>query len=294
MPVEEIVNRILSRRKDLTRSTVLQMIQDRIEKTRGFLTPESAARAVAAELGLEVAEVSLARDVPIRNLISGLSNATVVGRVLHVNPPRFFIRPNGEEGKMRSLYIADETGILRVVVWGEKADVFASSGVIGGIVRLSHGYVRKGYNGKLELNIGSRGEIELNPPEISEEDFPPISLFFKMINHIGKPEGRVNTLGIITSISSVTEFTREDESAGKMRRLQIRDRSGSINVVLWNNKVDELAQVEIGECLGLFGAKVREDLNGRLELHVDGSVDSAILSPLPEDFKERLGVSPGG
>jgi replication factor A1 len=292
MPVEEIVDRILSRRKDLTRSRVLQMIQDRIEKTRGFLTLESAARAVAAELGLEVAEVSLARGVPIRNLISGLSNATVVGRILHVNPPKFFVRPNGEEGKMRSLYIADETGVLRVVVWGEKADVFASSGIIGRIIRLSHGYVRKGYDGSLELNIGFRGEIDLSPSGISEKDFPPLDFFFRMIREIGKPGGRVNTLGIIRGISSVTEFTREDESTGKMRRLQIRDRSGGINVVLWNNKVDDLAQVEIGDCLGLFGAKVREDLNGLLELHVDGSVDSAIISPLPESLRGRLGLSP--
>ncbi|KYH42415.1 MAG: single-stranded DNA-binding protein [Candidatus Bathyarchaeota archaeon B63] len=293
MPVEEIIDRILTQRRDLTRESVLQMIRERVEKAGGLLKVESAARAVAAELGLEVAGVPLARGVPIRELISGLNNTTVVGRILHVNPPKVFVRPNGEEGMMRSLYIADETGILRVAIWGEKAGLLDSSRIIGRIIRLSHGYVRRGYDGRPELNIGSHGEIEIEPPGFSEGDLPPISLFFKPINQIGRPGGRVNTMGLITSISQITEFTREDESAGKMRRLQIRDRSGSINVVLWNNKVDELAQAGIGECLCLFGAKVREDLNGHLELHVDGSVDSAVLPAPPEPLRGRLGVYSG-
>ncbi len=293
MPAEEIINRILSSRKDLTRRMVLQMINERIERAKGFLTLESAARAVAAELGLEIAEVSLAKGVSICNLVSGLGNVTITGRVLHMNPQRAFIRPDGEEGKMRSLYIADKTGVLRVVVWGEKADLLGSSDMVGKIVRFSHGYVRKGYDGRLELNIGSWGEIEIEPPGISEEDFPPISLFFRMISQITKSEARVNTVGLIVNVYPITTFTREDNTTGKVRRLEIRDQSGRVTVVLWNNKVDELADLEIGKCLELFGAKVREDLNGYIELHVDGSVDSAILSTLPSDFKMRLDVSEG-
>jgi len=286
MPVDEIIDRILSSRRELTRRMILQLIDSKIKESKGFLTVESAARAVAAELGLEITRVSLMKGTSIRNLVSGLGNVTIVGRILHVNPPRTFTRSNGEEGKMRSLYIADKTGILRVVIWGEKAELLGSSETIGKIVRFSHGYVRKGYNGRLELNIGLKGNIEVSPPDISEEEFPSINRFYKKIKQITKPETRVNTFGRVMKISPINTFTREGGVSGKVRRIEIRDQTGRITVVLWNSKVDELGDLEIGKYLEIFGAKVRKDLNDRLELHVDGSVDVTVLSNLPSGFKE--------
>ena len=286
MPVDEIIDRILSSRRELTRRMILQLIDSKIKESKGFLTVESAARAVAAELGLEITRVSLMKGTSIRNLVSGLGNVTIVGRILHVNPPRTFTRSNGEEGKMRSLYIADKTGILRVVIWGEKAELLGSSETIGKIVRFSHGYVRKGYGGRLELNIGLKGNIEISPPDIFEEEFPSINRFYKKIKQITKPETRVNTFGRVMKISPINTFTREGGVSGKVRRIEIRDQTGRITVVLWNNKVDELGDLEIGKYLEIFGAKVRKDLNGRLELHVDGSVDVTVLSNLPSGFKE--------
>lgn len=286
MPVDEIIDRILSSRRELTRRMILQLIDSKIKESKGFLTVESAARAVAAELGLEITRVSLMKGTSIRNLVSGLGNVTIVGRILHVNPPRTFTRSNGEEGKMRSLYIADKTGVLRVVIWGEKAELLGSSETIGKIVRFSHGYVRKGYGGRLELNIGLKGNIEISPPDIFEEEFPSINRFYKKIKQITKPETRVNTFGRVVKISPINTFTREGGVSGKVRRIEIRDQTGGITVVLWNNKVDELGDLEIGKYLEIFGAKVRKDLNGRLELHVDGSVDVTVLSNLPSGFKE--------
>ena len=288
MPIEEIIDKILSFRKELTRNEVLQMIDSKIKEAKGFLTMESAARAVAAELGLEITAVSLTKGVLISNLVSGLGDVTIVGRLLHANSSRTFTRSNGEEGKMRSLYIADKTGVLRVVLWGEKADLFDYSEMIGKIIRFSHGYVRRGYDGRLELNVGSRGKIEIAPSNIPEEEFPQINIFFKKINRITKSETRVNTRKLIVDVSPVTAFTREDGVSGKVRRVEIRDQSGRITVVLWNNKVDELVDAESGKYLELFGAKVRETLNGYLELHVNGSVDAAVLVNPPLDFKRDL------
>ena len=105
MSVEEIIERILSSRKDVTRNTILRLINKKIQESKGFLTLEGAARAVAAEFGLEIAGIPLMKGTSICNLVSGLSDVTIVGRILHVNPTRTFVKSNGEEGKMRSLYI---------------------------------------------------------------------------------------------------------------------------------------------------------------------------------------------
>ena len=287
MSADEIIMKILSSRKDLTSDEIRELINRKIRESRGFLTVESAARAVAAELGLEISGFSLAKGTAIRNIISGLNDVTTAGRVLHVNPIRIFMKSSGESGKMRSLYIADETGILRVVVWGEKADMLEPSEILGKIIKISHGYTREGYDGNVELNVGLRGEIEVSPPDISEDDFPSLHKFLRRINQIGDSEVRVNILGVVTEIFPINTFTREDNTSGKVRRIRVDDGTGKIIVVLWNNKVDELSDLKVGDHIEFFRAKVRRDLNGNLEIHIDGSVEATILSNLPS----RLGCS---
>ncbi|RLI12941.1 hypothetical protein DRO35_01675 [Candidatus Bathyarchaeota archaeon] len=280
MSVEEIIKRILSSCKDVTRDMILHLINKKIQESKGFLTLESAARAVAAEFGLEITGIPLMKGTSIRNLVSGLNDVTIVGRVLHVNPIRTFIKSNGEEGEMRSLHIADGTGMLRVVVWGDLAKDLDFK-VIGKIVRFSHGYVREGYGGNLELNIGSKGKVKISPQDISEDNIPSFNKFFKKINQI-ESETRVNIFGRIMNVFPVKTFVREDKSSGKMRKLEVRDETGKVTVILWNNKVDELADAETGKYLGILGAKVRKDINGRVELHIDRSVDATLLSAPPD------------
>jgi len=285
MSADEIIRKILSYRKDLTRDEIRELINRKIRESRGFLTVESAARAVAAELGLEISGFSLAKGTAIRDIISGLNNVTTAGRVLYVNSTRVFTKSSGESGKMRSLYIADKTGILRVIVWGEKADMLEPSEILGKIIKISHGYAREGYNGNIELNVGLRGKIEVSPPDISEEDFPPLHKFLRRINQIGDSEVRVNILGVVTEIFPVNTFTREDNTSGKVRRIRMDDGTGKIKVVLWNNKVDELSDLKVGDHIEIFRAKVRRDLNGNPEIHVDGSVEATILSNLPSGLR---------
>ena len=285
MSADEIIKKIMSSRRDLTKDEIRELINRKIRESRGFLTVESAARAVAAELGLEISGFSLAKETAIRNIISGLNDVTTAGRVLYVNPTRIFKKSSGESGKMRSLYIADKTGILRVIVWGEKADMLEPSEILGKIIKISHGYAREGYDGNIELNVGLRGKIEVSPPDISEEDFPPLHKFLRRINQIGDSEVRVNILGVVTEIFPVNTFTREDNTSGKVRRIRMDDGTGKIKVVLWNNKVDELSDLKVGDHIEIFRAKVRRDLNGNPEIHVDGSVEATILSNLPSGLR---------
>ena len=72
MSTDEIIRKILSYRKDLTRDEIHELINRKIRESMGFLTVESAARAVAAELGLEISGFSLAKGTAIRDIILSL------------------------------------------------------------------------------------------------------------------------------------------------------------------------------------------------------------------------------
>ena len=280
MPFEDMVQQILSCRPDLTREEILTMVKEKEREAKGFLTRESATRAVAAELGLEGSEVTFKRRIPIGHLVSGLGDVTVTCRVLLVQPLRKFIRLDGSEGKVRRLFLADKTGEMKVVLWDDKAETQDIEDLTGRIVRFSHGYVRRGFHGGLELNMGSKGKIE-TAPDSPEDEFPPLSSFFKKIGEITGRERTVNVLGVAGRIYAISTFNRDDGSEGKVRRLELEDQGDSITVVLWNTKVDELAGIESGRYLEILGGKVRESVNGMLELHVDSSADTAVLARQP-------------
>jgi len=142
MSLEEIVNRILSSRSDLNRKEILEMIEKKKRGAGDFLTDETAARIAASELGVEIVKKPLRLKIQIQDLA--------------------FTRRDWTEGKLASLLVSDESGTLRVLLWDNKVEL-----VEGGkiqreqTIRMSHGYVREGLDGKPELHLGQRGSIKV-------------------------------------------------------------------------------------------------------------------------------------
>ena len=286
MGLEEIVQRILSFRGDLTREEVLGMIEEKKRTAEGFFTDETAARIVASELGVEVLRKPFRPEVWIQDLVSGLNDVTVVGRAIGVYPPQTFNRPDGTEGKVVRLLIADKTGTLKVVLWDDKVGLIEGRKVeTGRIIKVSHGYVREGLNGRLELHVGLRGDVQVSPPNAVESEYPPIAHFIEKIGKITGKHKKASVLGVVQNVYPASEFTRSDGTGGKVMRLDLSDDTGQITVVLWNEKVNELGDIKRGDRLQIMNGKVKERLDGRLELHVEKATyiesSAATLSTLP-------------
>ncbi|MFQ6080101.1 MAG: OB-fold nucleic acid binding domain-containing protein [Candidatus Bathyarchaeia archaeon] len=270
MGLEEIVQRILSSREDLTREEVLGMIEEKKRTAEGFFTDEAAARIVASELGVKVLREPFRPEAWIRDLVSGLNDVTVVGRAIAVYPPQTFTRPDGTEGKVARLLIADKSGTLKVVLWDDKIDLIKVRKVEPGrIIKVSHGYVREGLNGRLELHVGLRGDVQVSPPGTVESEYPPIAHFIQKIGKITRKHKKASVLGVVQNVYPASEFKRRDGTRGKVMRLDLRDDTGQITAVLWNEKVDELGDVKRGDHLRIVNGRVKERLDGRLELHVE-------------------------
>ena len=282
MGLEEIVQRILSSRGDLTREEVLRMIEEKKRTAEGFFTDEAAARIVASELGVEVLREPFRPEVWIRDLVSGLNDVTVVGRAIVVYPPQSFIRPDGTEGKAARLLIADKTGTLKVVLWDDKVSLVDARKVEPGqIIKVSHGYVRDGLNGRLELHVGLRGDVQIYPPGAEKSEYPPITHFIQKIGKITQKHKKVSVLGVVQNVYPASEFKRRDGTSGKVMRLDLRDDTGQITAVLWNEKVDELGDVKRGDYLQIMNGRVKERLDGRLELHVERATYTESLAEAP-------------
>ena len=277
MDVEEVVERILASRPDLTRDEVLRMIEEKASKTGPAMSMLSAALSVARELGVKI-DLNFEPGTQIGKLVTGLSDVTVTGRIMSLRRVRKFRRRDGRTGKMASMVIADETGSVRVVLWDEKAELVESGELeVGQVVQVAHAYTREGLGGRLELHVGPRGSVLVNPPGVDESKYPSPFPEPIPICEISPEERQVSVEGFVLSMRALTKFRRPDGSEGKVLRLVLADETGSVPCVLWDDAAEACEDLEVGSRLKLLGARVRESLTGKIELHVERASQIEIL-----------------
>lgn len=280
--LEDIINRILSVKPELTRDEILKLIRDRERSAKGFLTLESAALSLAADLGIDF-KVDFKRDLKIKDLIPGLSNVTVSGRVIYVDPLKSFLSSEGSEGFKRVIYLADNTGFVRATLWNEKAFLIDND-AIDEIVRLSHVSVKRKSGGRIELNAGLKSEIEVSPRDLNEEDYPPITSFTEKIGEISIRNKFVNVIGFIEQIYPLSIFKRQN-GEGKVRRVEISDDSGRVLAVLWDDNANALSEEHIGRYVMLLKMRVKERFDGKIEIHSGSQTRILLLKKKPSGFR---------
>jgi ssDNA-binding replication factor A large subunit len=269
MTAEEIIQQILAKHPEVSRERILEALQVEKNKTGGLIAEETLLRLIAARYGVEVLQNRVYRKLSINHLVPGLNDVTVTGRVVVAYPPRTF---EGERsGKVANLMIADKDATLRVVLWNDKVDLVESGELkTGQVIRFFHGYTREDRTGKVELHVGSKGQIEIEPQNLKAEEYPSIGKFATKINKITKAHRNIHLTGTVKEVFPASTFTRSDMSTGTVMRLTLKDETGEIPVVIWNKKAEELGKaVKVNANLQLVNARVKENASGELEVHVD-------------------------
>jgi replication factor A1 len=270
--LEQIVQQILMVRRDLSREDVLKKIYEKKRSSEDYFLDEVAARLTASELGVEISgeEETFQAEIAIKDLMSGLNDVNVVGRVITVQPIQTFSRPDSTEGKIARLQLADKTGALRLVLWNDEVKMVETGKIrLSQIVKVLHAYVREGIDGKLELHVGRKGDLEVAPSDAVESNYPQISDFIDKIGNLTPKKKRANVLGLVHEVFPQSEFRRQNGTSGKVRRLRLRDDTGETTLVFWNEKVDELGDVKKGDCLRIMNARIKEAQINSLELHAE-------------------------
>ena len=274
MAIDEAVRRIITAQPEISREQVLERLKH--EKTRmgGLIAEETLLRLVAASFGVDLNDQqSSVPALSLKDLIPNLNNVTAVGRVIAISAPKEFTGKTS--GKLASIMIADKDAFARVVLWNDKADSIATGIVkLGRIVRFSHCYTREDRRGTVELHVGDKAEIEAEAKNVQERDFPSardISTKIKTIT-AGLKGGRVNVAGLVEKAFEPTVFVRKSSEVGKVMRLVLRDETGGVPVVVWNEKVDEISSaLEKDAGLQIVNGKVKRGLTDGVEVHVDSA-----------------------
>lgn len=193
----------------------------------------------------------------------------VIGRIIAIEDPREFQRDDGTTGLVRSGDLADETGIIRLSFWDEKAQ---SNLEPGKIFSLENARTRMGLYA-VELNIGKTTRvIELNEDEVT--DLPSFSelenMIYKLkkIDDLEEDDSNIRVIARIMDIRDPNEFQRQDGTSDIVRNIEIGDYTGIIRTTLWNEQAE--ASYEVGEALKIENPRVTFR-NDHLELSVSNS-----------------------
>ncbi|MCW3994553.1 MAG: OB-fold nucleic acid binding domain-containing protein [Candidatus Bathyarchaeota archaeon] len=270
---QDLIEEILSKNSQLSREQLIERLAAERARLGGLLEDETLLRLIAAKFGVCVKQNSFHNSgvLSTSRLFAGLNDVTVAGHLVAVFPVKTF---EGAEksGKFATLILADSEGLLRVVLWNEKADLIAEGKLIAGqSIKLLHGYTRLDRFGKTELHLSSKSQIEVEA-KAKTSDHPSLEKFATKINALNNQSSNVLLCGVVTEVFSKKTFTRGDQSDGSVLRFVLADDSGKVGVVAWDEKAMELEKnLRVNAHLLLVNARVKEAPNGGLEVHIDSN-----------------------
>ncbi len=91
----------------------------------------------------------------------GINSAySVSGHVSGLDEIREFERPDGTKNKVSNIYVSDDTGRIKVALWGEHADLVNELD-IGSEIHIIDAFAKSGRNEEVELSAGARTGIQI-------------------------------------------------------------------------------------------------------------------------------------
>ena len=227
-----------------------------------------------------------------------INDVTLVGIVTKIQDTIQFDRQDGTKGFVKSIEITDDSGSIRVTLWGDDTKLKVSKGdilkVMGGNIEYDD-YATSGYrvntNWNTELRVNPEGNedlaeslneiaIKLGPITISEVQ-----------DHEDDGE-EVDIIGRLITLNDSHSFQRDDGSTGFVRSGDIADSTGKVRISFWDDKAE--ASYGIGKAYQIENARTRLGMY-EVELNVGKTtrvieLSDAESSDLPsfEELEEQI------
>ncbi len=272
---EEIVEKI-KKEVDISDEEIEKKVKEKLKQLSGLISKEGAAHIIANDLGIKIFGDLEKKRYKIKEVVIGMRNFEVVGKVVNKSDVRTF-KNEKREGKVASFTFGDETGTLRGVLWGDLCDEL-SKFEKDDILKIKNGMIRQNNLGFKELHLTSVSKISVNPEgeTVGELTYTKRESVRKSIVDL-KENDFVELLGTIVQIFE-PRFYDSCPSCGKkvenkenkfvcaehgdvdskpvpILNLFFDDGTGNIRVVCFRNQVEMLLGLNGEELL-----KLRDDL----------------------------------
>ena len=215
------------------------------------------------------------------DLATDMWDVDIEGKVVTLYDEKAFTTKDGRDGRVRNVLLADESGATRVTFWNDDVDTIKEIKE-GDIIKILHGYVKEGFRGGVEFQVGRKAEIHINPKgsklkklDVSQVSLEPMTKASRVLigDIVDNTEAKsVEICGIVVNLSQTTtpiyqacpscskKLEETDDgyickSCGKidkpeprmLYKITVDDGSGSIRVTLFGKVGEELLQMTAEE-----------------------------------------------
>ncbi|WP_048191937.1 OB-fold nucleic acid binding domain-containing protein [Methanobacterium sp. SMA-27] len=143
-------------------------------------------------------EDSIYSTKTISELNDGDRNVRLIGRVINIYDPNEFQRADGSKGTVRTIEIADGTGVIRASFWDEKSETPLN---VGDTIKIENPRVNL-RDDKIELSVGRNTNVTKATDEETEklpsfDDIKEMIYKTKKIDDIGEEDRNIKVTGQI-------------------------------------------------------------------------------------------------
>ena len=262
MPLPQIKERI-SQKTGLSDEEINQKIKAKLKQLSGLISEQGAAHILANELGVKLFDIG--EKLQIKNILAGMRNVDVIGKVLQKYELREF-QTEKHAGKVSNILIGDDTGIIRVVMWHKQAELINQLNE-GDVVKIRGGYVRDN-NGRNEIHLSELSKLIINPPgvEVEVQPYTPPVAMRKNIADIKEDDANVELLATIVQVFDINFFevcpqcnkrirlrdegfvcpthSKVEPEYNYVLNLYLDDGSDNIRVVFWRQQIEQLLDMD--------------------------------------------------
>jgi replication factor A1 len=198
----------------------------------------------------------------------------LVGIIDNISSVRTFQKQDGTDGKVANVFLRDETGSIRVVLWDDTTRAISEDFLtIGSIVQVRGAYVKMGLGDTIELHIGRMGTIQPLESDAIDElgldfDEQPASKEMK----ISSLQDRLFDVAMKVKIQRVFNLStfakKRDNSEGKVLSMIVSDDTGTARLVFWDDRAEEMEDAQPNEIIRVTGAYTKTNRDGNeIEIH---------------------------
>lgn len=297
VPYEKVKERIREQ-TGLSEKDIEKKVQEKLASLAGLISQDGAIHIIANELGVTLTP---SRDqLKIKDVLAGMRNLTLNMRVVKKYELREFSK-EGRAGKVASFLGGDETGVIRVTLWNDQTDKFTECEE-GTVVQVKEASVKENM-GRLELSLGTGGELIIAPPGVtiamsSAASAENRSFTIKKIGELSPSDEFVDILGTIVQVFDPRSFQKKAGGEGVVVNAVIDDGTGTLRVSFWDDDARSLLGEAIARAELLSDAKLEllgqiVKVQGRCKLNpaynsVEMSVSRFVKNPDPHEEMGRL------
>jgi len=201
LTLEEILSE-LEKNTKFSRKQLYERIKKKHEELSGLVSMEGAAHLVARDLGVSIL-IPEKRALKIKNIVSGMKNINLKGRIIQISETREFERKDGKKGRVCNLILTDGTGEVRLPLWDKQVSMVVEGKIKeGDLIEVKNAFAKDNVFGGVELGLSRLARIE----KIKDDESIPkqvVGVRYKRIPIKDVKEGSYEIKGSIVQIFNV-------------------------------------------------------------------------------------------